>query len=200
MPILGVLASAISGHLENNSYESIATVTVGSGGSASVSFTSIPSTYKHLQIRYFGYSTRNNIVLDTYEFRVGTGSIDTTSSYVFHNLYGDGSSAGTYSITSTTSIQPVFCTGDLNASSQQSGVGVIDLLDYTNTNKYKTVKFLGGFDINGSYGSGTTYGGRVGLTSGLCQKTTAIDTITMFPTNGSWGQYSSFALYGIKGA
>ena len=33
------------------SYESIATVTVGAGGSSSISFTSIPSTYKHLQIR-----------------------------------------------------------------------------------------------------------------------------------------------------
>ena len=32
-------------------FESIATVTVGGGGAASIEFTSIPGTYQHLQIR-----------------------------------------------------------------------------------------------------------------------------------------------------
>jgi hypothetical protein len=182
-----------------NSYESISTVTVGAGGQASIDFTAIPSTYKHLQIRYIGYSTRTNLPLDTYEVRLGTGSIDTTASYSYHNLYGDGSIAGATAAASTTTIQPVFCVGTLFTSNPKSGAGVIDLLDYADTNKYKTVRILGGFDNNGTQGSGTQYGGRIGLTSGLWQKTTAVNTITLFPTNGSWGQYSSFALYGIKG-
>jgi hypothetical protein len=196
-PIIGILASSSTSSFLGN-YESIATVTVGAGGSASVTFSSISSDYTHLQIRYFGYSTRTNIVLDTYDVRLGTGSIDTSASYSYHNLYGDGDAAGVTAASSTTTIQPVFCVGDENASSQRSGVGVIDILDYKNTNKYKTVRILGGFDINGKFGSGTQYGGRVGLTSGLWQKTTAVNTITLFPTNGSWGQYSHFALYGIK--
>ena len=53
MPILGVIASQITGHLSTNSFESIQTVTVGSGGQSSISFSSIPSTYKHLQLRCF---------------------------------------------------------------------------------------------------------------------------------------------------
>jgi hypothetical protein len=49
MPILGIIAS--SKLTVSNSYESIATTTVGSGGSATVTFSSIPATYKHLQVR-----------------------------------------------------------------------------------------------------------------------------------------------------
>jgi hypothetical protein len=56
MPILGIIASAITGNLVTTSYESIATVTVGGGGAATVAFTSIPATYTHLQIRGIGRS------------------------------------------------------------------------------------------------------------------------------------------------
>ena len=51
MPILGIIASSISGNLDANDFESIATVSVGSGGAANVEFTSIPATFTHLQIR-----------------------------------------------------------------------------------------------------------------------------------------------------
>ena len=34
-----------------NSYESIATVTVGAGGTSTITFSSIPTGYTHLQIR-----------------------------------------------------------------------------------------------------------------------------------------------------
>jgi hypothetical protein len=53
MPILGIIASAITGNLVTTSYESIETVTVGSGGSATVTFSSIPATYTHLQIKRY---------------------------------------------------------------------------------------------------------------------------------------------------
>jgi hypothetical protein len=49
-PMLGIMASQISGHLVTNSYESIQTVTV-STATPSITFSSIPATYKHLQIR-----------------------------------------------------------------------------------------------------------------------------------------------------
>jgi len=201
--MIGAILAGVTGEpyvAPTGDFESIATVTVGSGGSAEINFTSIPSTYQHLQLRYLGFSTRTNLPLDTYEIRVGTGSIDTTASYAYHNLYGNGSAAAATAGTSTSTIQPVFCVGTASTESQKSGVGVIDILDYKDTNKYKTIRILGGFDINGlQSGSGTGYGGRVGLTSGLWQKTTAIDAIRLYPTNGSWGQYSHFALYGIKG-
>jgi hypothetical protein len=65
-------------------------------------------------------------------------------------------------------------------------------LDYTNTNKNKTARSLWGYDANGS--------GYVGLYSGLWRNTSAINRIDYVPASGTFPQYSSFALYGIKGA
>jgi hypothetical protein len=70
------------------------------------------------------------------------------------------------------------------------GAGVIDILDYANTNKYKTSRLLGGEDLNGS--------GRVYLMSSNWQKTTAITQIDLSFETGNCMQYSQFALYGIK--
>ena len=70
------------------------------------------------------------------------------------------------------------------------GTGIIDILDYADTSKYKTVRTLFGYDANGS--------GYIAFSSNLWQSTSAITSITMTPVNGI-AEYSSFALYGIKG-
>jgi hypothetical protein len=73
------------------------------------------------------------------------------------------------------------------------GVLVLDILDYANTSKTKTTRTLMGYDKNGA--------GKVTLTSGLWNNTSAISSISIVPKDGSsWAEYSSFALYGIKGA
>jgi hypothetical protein len=68
---------------------------------------------------------------------------------------------------------------------------VIDILDYANTNKYKTTRLINGRDQNGS--------GFIWFNSGLWQNTNAITSLTFTAQNGNYAQYSSFALYGIKG-
>jgi len=186
-PILGILASARSAANAANSYESIATVTVGSGGSSTVSFTSIPSTYQHLQIRGIG----RNTYLDTFtSFTINFNS-DTGSNYAWHYLYGDGSTALAGAATTQTVMREInFASGNLTTG-VFSGF-VIDALDYANTNKNKTIRILGGGDANGS--------GAVNLSSGVWLNTSAVTTITLTPSNsGNFAQYSSFALYGIKG-
>jgi hypothetical protein len=85
-PILGIMASQISGHLSNTAYESIETVTVGSGGEASITFSSIAADWKHLQIRVFASPTTADVFM---KFN-GDG---TTTNYSRHYLYGDGSAA-----------------------------------------------------------------------------------------------------------
>jgi hypothetical protein len=164
-----------------SSYESIATVTVGSAVS-SITFSSIPSTYTHLQIRFIA--------------KVATGSgnyflqfnSDTASNYNSHLLYGSGSSALALADSSWAGINLI------SGSTTQFSGGVVDILDYTNTNKNKTVRTLGGFDANGS--------GFVNFYSGLWRNTAAVTSITIRELlNGSnLTQYSQFALYGIKGA
>jgi hypothetical protein len=164
-----------------NSYESIATVTVGGGGSSSITFSSIPSTFKHLQIR----AIARNSISTTEAYITLNGA--TNASYR-HLLYGDGSAAAAFSATNGYLLES---TGT-SQSSNVFGVGVIDILDYANTNKNKTIRSLTGYDNNGS--------GIVGLFSGLWATTSAITSITVTPyPTSNFVQYSHFALYGIRG-
>lgn len=159
-------------------YESIATVTVGAGGSSSISFTGISGSYSHLQIRcmYNTVTNPDNIGMTL------NGSV--TPSYV-HYLYGNGSTATAGSTTSN------LFTIQAGASSTIMYGMVIDLLDYANTNKNKTLRALGGGDFNGS---GVTW-----LSSALYATTSAITSLTLQGSGGqSLTQYSKFALYGIK--
>ena len=183
MPIIGIIASSIQNSIANaNSYESIATVTVGGAGASNISFTSIPATYTHLQVRGIGKqgtTTANGPSI--YYNNVSTGT-----SYAFHNLYGSGSSAAANGFAS----QPYDSSMSLIGNGSEYTAFVIDILDYANTNKYKTTRALTGLDANGS--------GDVYLHSNVFMSTNAISQIDIF--NGYvWQQYTQFALYGIKG-
>jgi hypothetical protein len=116
---------------------------------------------------------------------------DTGSNYSLHNLYGSGSSAAANAGVSLTSIEGTQVPG-ASAAANIFGVGVIDLLDYTNTNKYKTARFLYGDDRNNTQG-------YVFAKSGLWMSTSAITSITLSDEFNSFAEYSSLALYGIKG-
>lgn len=173
-----------------NSYESIATISVGAGGSSFVEFTSIPSTYKHLQVRAILRSTRS-ANSDGPLFRLGNGSVDTGANYAFHFFKGDGSAASANGVTNQSSLG----LGDFPAANRTAGVFgafVLDILDYQNTNKYKTTRALNAYDANTV--------GDIRFISGLWQSNSAVNTIRFFPEIGpNFGQYSHFALYGIKG-
>jgi hypothetical protein len=186
--ILGIIAS--SGSAAPSSYESIATVTVGSGGSSSIDFTSIPQTYAHLQLRCFGQSSiPNTSDTDISLFFNGDALSISDSNYRQHRLFGNGStaSADTYS----GYIISVRVPNSSNTS--MFGGGIVDILDYTNTNKYKTVRTLTGNDRNGA--------GSMYFNSGLYIKNlNAITSIKIGLSGSNLNQYSSFALYGIKGS
>lgn len=191
-PILGIIASQNYPRV-TNSYESIATTTVGAGGTGTITFSSIPSTYKHLQVRCFGQTNRGTYGIDEGKIRFNS---DSGTTYSEHILYGDGSAA-TAGNTASSSFIPTG-TGNFGTTTGSNwGSCVIDVLDYANTSKNKTVRSLGGADCNGIVGG---IGGRVGLQSGTWYNTSAINTITITPASGSlFSQYSSFALYGVKG-
>lgn len=184
--MLGILASQITGHLSTNSFESIATVTVGSGGSSTVTFSSIPSTYKHLQIRATARTTSGGV--DNYASIIFNS--DTGANYTYHDLQGNGSTASASGLASQNANYLQRYAG-AGAAASIFGVSVTDILDYQNTNKYKTIRNLGGDDRNGA--------GFIYLTSGVWMSTSAVNSITITPEANNWAQYSSFALYGIKG-
>jgi hypothetical protein len=180
-PILGILAS--SGAVAGGSYESIATVSVGSGGASSISFTSIPTTYKHLQLRMFlkADATTNGTPTIVY-------NSDTSSTYTYHDLYGNGSGV-TASGASTNYGGQWYVLGGQNASG--FAAYITDILDYASTSKNKTIRTLMGFDNNGS--------GRIYLASQAYQNSsTPITSLTLTMQSGNASQYSHAALYGIK--
>ena len=163
-----------------SNYESIATVTVGAGGTSSISFTSIPQTYTHLQLRYFGGNNASPGGSGAVSFNGDT----TAANYYTHSLYGTGASASS-SADADQRYLP-YNLGDTN----QWGVNITDILDYTNTNKFTVARSFGGYDANGS--------GYVIMASTLWENSAAVTSINII-TSQSFVQYSSFALYGIKG-
>jgi hypothetical protein len=170
------------------SYESIATVTVGSGGAADITFSSIPSTYTHLQIRGIGRSTYNGSVNEA-SFLYMQFNSDTGANYDAHRLIGDGSSASASASNNRNQMIPSWIS-TLNSTASVFYSSVTDILDYTNTNKYKTTRSLGGGDVNGS--------GAIVYYSNLWRSTSAISTIKLYPESNNFAQYTQFALYGIK--
>lgn len=182
-PILGIWAS--QGRV-NGSFESIATVTVGAGGASSISFSSIPSTYKHLQIRGIARATSSAGTTENWYCRFNG---DSGANYSGHRLDGNGSTAYAQSYSSGTALSHYF-PPNANTGANIFGAIVMDVLDYANTSKNKTVKLLSGDDYNG--------GGQVNFDSGAWYSTSAIDSMTFYLVSGSYAQYSSFALYGIR--
>jgi hypothetical protein len=167
-------------------FESIATVTVDSGGASTISFSNIPQNYTHLQIRCRMRTGLAQTTLDTYMV------INSISSYQYHYVYGNGSSAASGAGTFSKSLIGR-ATGS-TATANTFAVSIVDILDYTNTNKNKTIRVLNGDENNGS--------GNVFFLSALPISST--DTITSLTftaeSASSFAQYSSFALYGIRGA
>lgn len=185
----GIYASQITGHLSTNSYESIQTYTLSSS-QATITFSSIPSTYKHLQIRFIA---RDSDTGTTFDYTTLQYNGDTSSAnYTYHVLSGNGSAAAGSG--GGTGIVNYSVGGYIAAGGNTAnlfGAGVIDILDYANTSKYKTVRTLSGMDKNGA--------GWVHISSGLWLSTSAISSITVGSQTGSLVQYSQFALYGVKG-
>jgi hypothetical protein len=175
-PILGILAS--SGAVAGGSYESIATAT-GTGSSGTITFSSIPSTYKHLQIRYISKNTASG----TDAYIQLNSSVD---SVYRHQLLGSGGSVGA---SANSGIAYILLTAGSSGTSA-FGVGVVDILDYASTTKAKTVRSLSGFDINSS--------GLLGLGSALWTSTDAITDVLIKSAGTNFAVGTQYALYGIK--
>ena len=172
-----------TGILSSGAFEPIATAT-GTGSSYTISFTSIPQNYQHLQIR--GVTSRTGST--DFQYYIGYNN-DTGSNYAYHILYGNGSSAFASGSTSST---PTLIARANTATNNVSPV-IIDIHDYASTSKTKVARSFNGWDNNGS--------GEVCLVSNLWNSTSAITRIDL-TVNASayWSTATTFALYGIKGA
>jgi len=156
---------------------------------SSVVFSNIPQTYTHLQLRVFAHETGTYSGGSFVGMQFNTDTSYSSTNYSGHALYGDGST--TYAAGGGGG-KWVYMNRVANDSFNSNIFGclIVDILDYTNTNKYKTVRWLGGFDANGS--------GRIDLDSSVWLNTSAINTMTFVYDTGAFAANSNFALYGIK--
>ena len=195
MPILGIMASAMSANLWQpaGAYDSLATITVPSGGAASVTFAGIPTGYKHLQVRFIALSNRGTYGYDALYMRFNG---DTGMNYSQHSLNGNGAAAAATG-QGTGSISACYLDFAVGTTvSSYPGTGIIDVLDYADTSKNKVMRGLGGADLNGTIGG---VPGRMNFASSSWFNTSAINSITMTPLTGTlFTQYTQFTLYGIN--
>jgi hypothetical protein len=174
----------------DNSYFSIASTRLTSSQN-SVVFSNIPQIYTHLQVRISGRSTG----AFTYSGIYLNYNSDSTNLYSFSALYGDGSTAAA-SARGLASDNTTVCQNIAgnNSIALTSGAVIVDILDYTNTNKFKTTRSLGGFSNNGLGSPKST----TNVNASYYGSTNAITSITC-TTDNDFNAYTQISLYGIKG-
>jgi len=180
----------------NTGYDPAATFLIqrvaGTGSSSTISLTSIPSTYKHIQVRATFKAAGTGFYVDDLLLRLNS---DTSSNYTKHYLQGNGSTATAVGTASTTSIDCGRILSSDAALANMTTTVIIDIHDYASTSKYKTVRIFSGDEGNINDGSF-----RVVLASGLWQSTSAITSLT-FSTSAAlnFTSATSVALYGMVG-
>ena len=186
---LGAFSQGVSGG--GGAFESIASAT-GTGSNASITFSAIPITYQHLQIRFVAKNT--TAASDASFAQMAINGSTTASNYAYHELYGNGT---TVSASGASNTIPYYGTVVRNNATSIVGVGIIDIHNYASTTQNKTIRIFTGNDRNGS--------GDLLLWSGLYNSTSAITSLTFYAnltssTTTYFTTATEFALYGIKGA
>lgn len=167
--------------------EAIAT-TYLEADAATVTFSSIPATYEHLQLRMNVRTVRAS-ALETVGIRFNG---DTAGNYATFRIVGQD---GTPLVGTEASQTRAYAAGQMPTTTSASplyGAGLVEILDYANTNKNTTILFFSG-ELDATYPY-VTFG------SGLWDATAAVATILLYPANASAGftRGSSFTLYGLN--
>lgn len=155
-------------------YDLIEEKVLGSA-TASVTFSSIPGTYKDLVLEYVG-STSSNVGETTIRFNSDSGS-----NYSRTRLYGDGSSTGSGRTTNDTA-------GIVPWSSTAQCMQILNIQSYANTNVNKTTIY-------------TSKVSSIGVDTGvfLWRSTAAITAIQMYVTGVNFNTGCTFRLWGVSG-
>ena len=166
-----------------NTYIQIgSTVTVGSGGAATMAFSSIPATYTDLILVYSG---RTSEPTGTF-YEVSLTLNGSTTGFTAKQLYGDGSSASSSSPTS----RQAGLIGNVATTSNTFSNTQVYFPNYAGSNnKSYSVDSVTENNSAASY---------VSMLAGLWSNSAAITSISIAPTSGNFVQYSTASLYGIK--
>jgi hypothetical protein len=181
---LGLLSQGGGGGVPG-AFEQIETQILGTNTS-SVTFSSIPSTYKHLQLRITARATSTgNATALFLRFNGVSGT-----SYSTHTMYGTGGSILSEGFASLDAFYRMPIPDDGLAASVFGSL-IVDVLDYSLTTKNKTIRTLSGYTVSGV--------NNVSLVSGAFYSTNAVSSLSLTPQAGQLKTGSRFSLYGIKG-
>jgi hypothetical protein len=165
-------------------YIKIASNTVGSGGVASVTFSSIPATYTDLVIKA---STRSTGAFADFKMQFNG---DTGSNYPWRSVRGNGASID--NSTNTTTSLVIGESSSTGTTANTFGNQEIYIPNYRSA-AYKS----GSVDSVSENNATTAY---ATFTAQLWNSTSAIISITLFSGTGNVAEYSTFTLYGISNA
>ena len=184
MPNIGFWAVAGAGAAGAGAYELIETQLISSTV-GSVTFNSIPSTYKHLELRFAILAGSSG----------GAPSVQlngvTTSSYSKHGLFGNSNSVGSTGNFNQTNM--TLGASNVGAHTTYPLVGIASFADYASSSKNKTMRSVTGISQTNSTNS------QVDLFSGSFYSTSVISSILIGSGGGNFVSGSRFSLYGIKG-
>ena len=161
-------------------YQKIASVSVGSGGSAQMVFSSIPATFSDLIIHVSARSSVSNSVDD-----IKLDFNGTTTNRSSRYLYGNGSTTGSVTYTREIGVAP----GN-TAPANLFGVGKIQITRYAGSN-YKSISAFTVTENNATSAYAVA-------TSAIWSNTAAITSIELSLPTGTFMEHSSADLYGIK--
>ena len=163
-------------------YTLISSVTVGSGGAATIEFTSIPQTYTDLCVM----ASMRSLGSQAGIYIRPNGS---TSNLSARKLYGDGVSAASNTTGSSIFSFGINYTG--NTANTFSNMSIY-IPNYTGSN-YKSLSVDAVNETNATEAFSN-------FVAGLWSDTTAISSMTLLPESNSFAQYSTAYLYGISNA
>lgn len=175
--------SMLAGNPKYNpgAYEQIGTILVSSP-TQFLYFTNIPQDYKHLQLRMTLRTDSNSV--DCY---IAFNGESTSTNHSYHYLMGNGSS-----VSSGAGVSTWMVIGIPEISTSTSGAfsgTIVDILDYSNPNKFTTSRSLsGGTSIN-----------QIRMFSAAWRNTAPVTEIRLNSGGGNMVAGARFSLYGVKG-
>ena len=154
---------------------------------ATLTFSGIPATYEHLQLRASVRSSHDSSYLDAIHIQFNG---DSASNYSTHNFNANKSAVAAGGDAGDDTVNPGYA-ATVGQDTAEYSVFIIDILDYTNTNKNTSVQ--GTNHLGGSYTSDYLH-----FFSGSWRNTDAVTSILFDLTSASWKRGSEITLYGIK--
>ena len=165
-------------------FTKIASNTVGSGGVASVTFSSIPAIYTDLVVQISCRSSQVGAFADYGKITFNSSS----STFSYRDFYGNGTTASS----TNGAVNTIFVYQGNAATASTFGNASIYIPNYTGSNNKS-------FSIDSVVENNGTTAYQI-ITAGLWSTTTAINSVGLAPASGTWLEHSTFYLYGISNA